>query len=105
MIDKILVPYIEKALNIKLYDNVKAYLTEDKTIHYDKNNRRCGKTTAFIIKYILENSDKTIKFSDLIRGGHTDEIWDTNYIYWYYHEFMNIRDKLEHGGFKVVKIE
>lgn len=105
MIDKKLIPYIEKALGIKLFDNVINNLTKDIPIYYNEYNRRRGKTTTFIIKFILENHDKTIRIDDLKRGRYTDEIWDNFYTNWYFNEFINIREKLKCNGFKVIKIE
>lgn len=103
MINKQLIPFIEKALDIKLYNNVIQYLTEDKPI-YIQNARRYGKTIAYIIKFILENKDKSILITDLRRGKYSDEIWDTNYDKWYFNEFMDIWHKLKLFGFEVVKI-
>lgn len=103
MIDKKLIPAIENTLNIELYPNVIKYLTEDDyNIPYD--GRRIGKTTAYIIKMVLDSSIEEIKLVDLLEGKYADEIWDYHYRDWFVREFMDVREKLKDSGFKVIKI-
>lgn len=104
MIDNRLIPYIEKALGFELYPLTIQYLTKDFKIPYDKKVRRIGRTTAYIIKFILENYNSSIDLNDLKCGKYIDESWDNAYTNWFYNEFMDIRHKLKGKGLKVVDI-
>lgn len=102
MLDKLAIEKIEKALGYKLYPMVIRYLTTDEKCHW--NGRAYGKTTAYIIKLVLEK-DREIKLSELKMGVYNDEIHDINYNHWFRNELIYIRNLLQMEGFDVIKIK
>ncbi|MEX0083003.1 hypothetical protein AB2T90_11270 [Clostridium butyricum] len=91
-----------KEISKKINSNIKDIESNIKDIEDIIKNR---KITDFVVKFILENSNKTIKLIDLKRGNYNDKKWDHFYTDWYFNEFINIREKLKCNGFKVIKIE
>jgi hypothetical protein len=99
LIDVGLIPHIEKALGMKLYDSqIKALTTDDFS---GFNGRRCGKTMTIMINWILSEGEPI----DLFRLYTDRSPKETNYTHWFRHEFMVIREKLKIYGFKVRDIK
>ena len=79
-----LIPYIEKALNIKLYEHQKEYLL---TGEYKVSGRATGKTMIECIKRIIDLEQTQYKYSKMFNVSN-------NYGYWYRNFFMDIYSKL-----------
>lgn len=97
------IPRIEKALGIKLYPEVIKYLTTNEECYF--NDRRTGKTYAYIIKLVLTYEGELNLYEIRHRGIKVDETHGDYYDRWFANEFKDVRDKLKYyGGFDVVKI-
>lgn len=103
MISKELIPKIEESLGFKLHQPVIDYLTEDK-ITFNNNGRIQGKTTAHILKQILDRDYcpcinlKELRYSD----RYADMNPNRDYKSFYYHMFMEYYYKLKDSGLEVV---
>lgn len=92
-----IIPHIEKALGLVLYDHQKKYLLEQGSLLSGRAN---GKTVAHCIKLALStgeslNMNKPHEFSDYGDGS-------IRYAQSFYmHEFMKVREKLKGYGFPV----
>jgi len=94
------IPHIEKAMGLKLYENQVNHLLGKS---WSATGRRNGKTLSHCIKLALSegeplNMKKPYEFSDYGDGSR-------RYAYYFYkNEFMRIRDKLKYYGFAVRNI-
>jgi len=102
MINEKLIPLIEKALGIKLFPIVIKSLTTQEECQWE--GRRCGFTTAYILKLVLDK-DKKISLRDLKLGKYNDGYHGHNYNVWFTYEFMHIRNLLKENGFEVVEVK
>lgn len=96
-----LIPHIEKALGITLYEHQTMYLVHDFGI---SGGRRNGKTVAYCIKLALSdgeplNMKKPHEFSDY--GGDNPHYHRD----FFRREFMRIREFLKDYGFSVREVK
>jgi hypothetical protein len=100
--NEMLIPHIENALGIRLYDNQKDYLLANGLLG---NERNTGKTTAYCIKLALSDGEplnlkKPWEFSDELRLPEHKRYSR----YFFRNEFMRIRAHLEAYGFPVRRV-
>lgn len=105
MISEELIPKIEESLGFKLYPAVKEYLINDRYL-FSPNARVQGKTTAHILKQILDREcEENISLDKLkATNEYVDMIPNRYYKYFYYHMFMEYYRKLKDNGIEVVKL-
>ena len=99
-----ILPLIEKALGIKLYENQRSYLTGDP---YNFAARGSGKTLAYCIKLALSKGEpldtrKPEEFCDEWFRTKTEQKRYANNFF--RNEFMRIRDQLKDYGFPVREV-
>ncbi len=99
-INEKVIPFIEQALEIKLWDNQINYLCKGSFLTYE---RRSGKTTAYCIDLSLSQGEPL----DLGRPWEfADENHGRSYVVGYFrNEFLRIRGLLERRGFPVRAIK
>ena len=91
-----MIPKIEKALDIKLYDSQIEDLINNNNTYC---GRRSGKTTIYMVKLALSEGEPLII--------HDFRLWtdrssnETHYTDWFERQFMMIRQNLNDVGFKV----
>lgn len=95
-----LIPHIEKAMGIKLYDHQVNFLLDTGLL---ANGRATGKTVAHCIKLALSegetlNMRRPYEFSDYGDGSRRYAVD------FYRKEFMRVRDKLKDYGFPVREV-
>jgi len=95
-----LIPKIEKALNIKLYNTQIEDLINLK--NYYPKGRRSGKTTVYIIRLALSEGEPLQIYN--FRSWTDRLARETNYTSWFEHQFMDIRESLRDNGFAVRKL-
>lgn len=94
---------IEKALNIKLYENQKQYILYDSTYCY--GGRLSGKTLAYCIKLALSDGKPLdVRYKEVINiidndYGPTEN--KRNYSYWFRRFFLDVWHSLKDSGLPV----
>lgn len=100
-----IIPLIEKALDIKLYEPQKEYLVNDGSYWY--GDRNSGKTLAYCIKLALIN-DKPLDmrrpedYCDPDYGPENNKRCYTNS--YFKRMLLDVRQRLKDSGFKVIEI-
>lgn len=99
-----MIPEIEKAIGVKLYDQQKEYLLHNKPMY---GGRGTGKTVAFCIKLALdyERNPLDLRFPETFCDSDYGISDKQKYARQFFRdEFMTIRSRLRHHGFKVVNV-
>lgn len=96
---------IEKALDIKLYDDQKQHILNNGPYWY--GGRRAGKTLAYCIKLSLSDGEpldmrKPWDFCDSDCGGENNKVW---YSRWFRRFFLDIWHSLKDVGLPVREIK
>lgn len=99
-INEKMIPFIEQALDIKLWDNQVNYLLKGSFLTYE---RRSGRTVAYCIDLALSQGEpldmkRPWEFAD----GNHGRRYASSY---FRKEFLRIRASLEHRGFPVRAIK
>lgn len=101
MISENLIPHIEKALGLKLYDSQINALTKDNYGGF--GGRASGRTMTYIIKLALSEGEPIDLWE--IRNWTDRNPNETNYNHWFRKEFMKIWHQLKDYGFKVREVK
>lgn len=93
---------VERALNIKLYEEQKNYIVTGQVSDAWTNTRQNGKTTAYCLSLILNTKGKTLNID---RPQDFSDMNALNYsIFFFRNMFLDIWTKLRDAGIPVRKI-